>query len=108
MTNFEIDDAYLVSITTHKVWYMKYDDTEEGLIEALRGAGRCSSTSSEDHPKFKALREQLSKDGYIAIQRGWWNGDTVTKPFTLNGKQFRVNETFPSAAAMSGHLKYML
>ena len=105
--NFEIDEAYLTSITIHKVFRPCFQNTEEDLIKALKYSGTSSSTSSEDHPEFSKLREQLGKDGYIHIQRGWWNGDSVIKPFTLNGKKFKKGEQFPSACAMAGHLKFM-
>jgi hypothetical protein len=59
-----------------------------------------------DHPAFAALREHLSRRGYIDIQRGWVNGDRVIKPFYLNEVYFDVGEKFVSSSAMSGHLNY--
>jgi hypothetical protein len=59
--------------------------------------------SFEDHPEFARLREQLGEQGYIKIERGWVNGDRVTKPFTLNGLKFKVGEQFSCAGAMDTH-----
>ena len=108
--NFQIDDCYLTSVTITKTWSMyagRNNLTEEELVKVLQGKDRCSSTSSKDHPEFEKLREHLGAEGYIRIQRGWWNGDEVIKPFTLNGKRFKKSGQFPSAAAMRGHLKFM-
>lgn len=58
-----------------------------------------------DHPGFTRLRYWLSNNGYIAREDGWWNGDSVLKPFVLNDVWFAENEVFPCAAAMKGHLK---
>lgn len=73
----------------------------------LKGMGDCSSHGSDDHPEFKKLRDALEEGGFIKTQRGWWNGDSVLKPFSINGAKFSKNEQFPSGAAMSGHLKFM-
>ena len=107
---FEIDESFLTSVTIRKEWNMyvgKKKLTPDELIKILKGEGVCSSISSEDHPEFAKLREQLGAEGYIEIQRRWWNGDHVLKPFTLNGKKFKKGEQFPSGCAMPGHLKYM-
>ena len=66
----------------------------------------CTTTSSVDHPSFDALRKKLSRDGFIKIP-GYpcWNGDIVTKKFSLNNVFFNVGETFFCAAAMKGLLK---
>jgi hypothetical protein len=106
---FNIDDSFLTSVSIYKEWGMfdnKTDLTHEQLIKVIKGTDRSSSISSEDHPEFAKLREQLGKDGYIKIQRSWWNGDEVTKPFTLNGVLFKNGSQFPSACAMTGHLMY--
>ena len=55
---------------------------------------------TQDHPAFAELRERLSKEGYIEIQRGWSNGDRVTKPFYLNNIYFDVGEQFCCAPAL--------
>lgn len=62
---------------------------------------------NDDHPEFKLLREQLGQDGYIKIERSWWNGDQVTKPFTLNGKKFKTGDRFPCGAAMKTHMQFI-
>lgn len=84
----------------------KTDLTPDQLIKVIKGEDQCSSTRSEDHPEFTKLREHLGNAGYIEIERGWWNGDRVKIPFTLNGVPFLKGGQFPSACAMDGHLKY--
>ena len=59
------------------------------------------SLSWEDHPKFTELRERLEREGYIQIERSWWNGDKVLKPFSLNGMPFKVGYKFCCASAIS-------
>jgi hypothetical protein len=107
---FFLDDCYLESVTIKKSWGM-YDGkdslTEEEFIKILQGKDRCSTIYSIDHPEFTKLREALGQLGLIKIERGWWNGDKVIKPFVLNSKTFRKNEQFPCASAMRGTLKYM-
>jgi hypothetical protein len=106
---FEIDESFLTSVNIYKEWSMfkgKTDLTNDQLIKIIKGEDRCSSLSSDDHPEFKKLREQLGTDGYIEIERRWWNGDHVLKPFTLNGAKFKKGEQFPSGCAMPGHLKF--
>jgi hypothetical protein len=109
---FEIDESYVCDITVRKEWGM-YDNinledlTSDQLIKILKGEDRCSSTGSDDHPEFAKLREQLGREGFIRITRSSWNGDMVTKPFTLNSKKFKKDTRFPCGAAMKYHLKYM-
>ena len=109
--NFTIDPAYLTSVTIRKEWNTYTKDgrvpTAEEMLLILQGKGNSSMISSIDHPEFNRLREHLGEQGYISIQRGQWNGDRVTKPFTLNGAMFAVGEAFPCGAAMLGHLKFM-
>jgi hypothetical protein len=109
--DFTIDPAYLTSVTIRKEWNTYTLDgrvpTAEEMLLILQGKGKCSITSSEDHPEFNRLREHLGEQGYITIKRGQWNGDQVKKPFTLNGAMFAVGEQFPCGAAMLGHLKFM-
>ena len=101
--NFTINPEYLTSISIHREWNMykdKPNPTEEDLIKVLQGLGDCSSQSTDDHPEFKVLRERLGQEQFIKIQRGWWNGDIVLRPFSLNGAKFRKGEMFPSGAAI--------
>ena len=106
--DFTIDPKYLCSVTIREEWntYTKNgrEPTPEEILLILQGKGKCSTTGSEDHPEFAKLREQLGTDGYINIQRGWWNGDTVLKPFKLNGRKFKVGAQFSSGGAMGTHL----
>jgi hypothetical protein len=105
--DFTIDPAYLTSVTIHEEWntYTKdgREPTAEEVLLILQGKGKCGMTSSADHPEFAKLREQLGLEGYISIERGWWNGDRVTKPFTLNGLKFKVGAQFSCAGAMDTH-----
>lgn len=59
-----------------------------------------SSSGTVDHPSFTRLREHLGARGYIKIERGWSNGDRVTKKFLLNGVTFEVGDRFLCADAM--------
>jgi hypothetical protein len=109
---FEIDESYMRDITIRKEWgvydHIKHEDlTPDQLFRIIKGEDRCTSVGSEDHPEFAKLREQLGSDGFIRIQRSSWNGDMVTKPFTLNGKNFKKNTRFPCGAAMKSHIQYM-
>jgi len=100
---FEIDEEYLNSITVHKV-FIPYDGkmnlTSDELLEVLRYDGHQTSISSKDHPKFTELREELERLGYIKIERAWWNGDSVLKPFKLNDLPFKKHDQFSCAAAL--------
>ena len=101
--NFEIDESFLTSVievTYHNYYQNKDILTDEELVKALKYNGNISSMSSDDHPEFKILRNKLEEQGYIKTQRNWWNGDSVLKPFTLNGVKFKKNEQFPSGAAI--------
>jgi hypothetical protein len=103
MQKFEIKPEYLCQVTIKEEWSMyrgRTDVTPEELIRIIKGEDRCSSISSDDHPEFKKLRDLLGKDGYIKIERGWWNGDRVLKPFILNGKVFKKDAQFPCGSAI--------
>lgn len=96
---FEINPEYVTSVTIRTDHSL--DKTEEDrVIMALKGHKHVS-IRSEDHPKFAELRNELGEKGFIKIERRWWNGDTVIKPFTLNGKRFKKGEMFGCGAAMS-------
>lgn len=88
MTNqrFTIDTEYLTCVT------VKYGYTDDMGME-------CSTTSSVDHPAFTGLREHLGARGFIRIERGWWNGDRVIKPFYFNGLLLNVGDKFLCAGA---------
>ena len=107
--DFYIDEAYLTDVVV-RTEYPRYNDrrelTAEELISVIKNPVPTVSIGTKDHPEFACLREQLEQQGYIAVQRGWWNGDCVLKSFHLNGKRFKKGEQFPCAAAMKGHLKF--
>jgi hypothetical protein len=103
MKRFYIDINYATSVTIHREWRMfdgKDQLTDEEMIQALKGEGCGSSTHTIDHPEFTKLREQLGAEGYISIERGWWNGDRVLVPFILNDARFKPGDKFPCAAAI--------
>lgn len=109
INNFEIDKNYLTTVTIRREWGMydgKKNITDDELVKILKGEDRCSSTHTEDHPEFTKLREKLGTDGYLCIQRNWWNGDRVTKKFMLNGKLFKKDDSFPCAGAMELCLRF--
>jgi len=105
--DFTIDPAYLTSVEIREEWneYTKNGrvPTNEELLLILQGKGTVTLGRSEDHPEFAKLREHLGEQGYIEIQRGWWNGDRVLKPFTLNGLKFKIGKQFSCAGAMGTH-----
>ena len=62
--------------------------------------------SSIDHPSFTHIRDWLFNNGYIHKETGWCNGDYTLKPFYFNNVYFGIDDKFPSAGAMKGHLKF--
>jgi len=89
-----IDEEYLTSVPVKYSW--------------VRGSGgKCSTGSHVDHPSFTALREHLGARGYIEMERGWWNGDKVLKPFKLNTYDFMPGEQFSSGSAMGNHFRVL-
>lgn len=106
---FEIDPAYLTSVTEHRV-YQEYSDrdsvTADELIDILRNPPvKIESYTSIDHPVFTQLREQLESEGYIRVERGWWNGDRVIRSFFLNGFKFNPGDQFSCASALGTKFK---
>lgn len=101
LKNFSIDKSFLTSVTTHKVVYTRNNNelTKKDLFDTLKEKNIMKITGTEDHPVFDKLRNELGEKGYISIERGWWNGDRVLKPFKLNNKIFRKDERFPCAGA---------
>ena len=96
MKRFRIKSEYITDVRTEKP--MKFVTVEGDVITG-------TSIGSEDHPEFTKLREKLGSDGYISIERGWWNGDRVLKPFYLNGNKFIKGEKFCCASALSIQFK---
>lgn len=109
LPEFTIDDQFLKDVTTieHRSKFEGRDDlTPEELVEVLEGRDTWTIRGSQDHPVFANLRNTLEAQGYIRTERSWCNGDRVLEPFKLNGIIFGVGDKFPSAAAMSGELKF--
>jgi hypothetical protein len=109
--NFTIESEYLTSVT-QKTSLSRFANKEtltpDELVDALVYENTSYAISTIDHPEFTELRESLERDGYIYVQRGWWNGDEVLKPFTLNGFKFKRGNRFPCAAALGIAMKCAL
>ncbi len=89
-----IDEEYLTQVSVTYSW--------------INGSGGKNKTTSHvDHPSFTGLREHLGARGYIEIQRNWWNGDRVLKPFKLNTYDFMPGDQFSSAGAMGIHFQVL-
>ena len=107
--DFYIDKVYLTDVvvrTEYPCYNNRTDLTAEELILVIKHPSPSVSIGTKDHPEFNRLREQLERDGYIQVQRGWWNGDRVLKPFSLNGVKFKKHDQFSCAAAMKHHLEF--
>ncbi len=106
--NFEIDPEHVTEVTVTQTYYRHADKeslTNEELIEVIKNPVSSSTYSTEDHPEFARLRDQLEAQGYIRCERNWSNGDRVLKPFSLNSVAFESGEQFCCAAAMKFHLE---
>jgi len=91
MKRFRLKSEYITDVRTEKP--MKFVTVEGDVITG-------TSIGSEDHPEFAKLREKLGSEGYISIERSWWNGDRVLKPFYLNTIKFKKGDKFLSASAL--------
>lgn len=81
------------------------DLTNEELMQVLDGSDYVgSTTSSEAHPGFIGLRKMLHEQGYINMETRWVNGDSVIKPFALNGFMFLPRDQFPCASVLRWQL----
>jgi hypothetical protein len=47
----------------------------------------------------------MEKLGYIQTERAWSNGDSVLKPFIINGMKLKKGDKFACACALSIQLK---
>ena len=110
MKKFYIDIAYVVDVTVvthHTITQLETESSEDFLIRKLKsGESSVTSISNKDHDEFTKLREQLGEEGYITIERGWWNGDRVVKPFYLNDVKFSKGDKFCCASAMIWTLEH--
>ncbi len=105
---FNIDPAYLTDMMvkeSYSIFRGKEILTDEDMVIILKGEDIVTSQYNIDHPEFTKLREQLAQEGYIKIERGWWNGDHVTNDFMVNDFPFKEGEKFPCAAALGIHIK---
>ena len=110
MKKFYIDIAYVVDVmvrTEHTIKKAWDESSEDFLVRKLKHeGGSMYSISNKDHDEFTKLREQLCNDGYITIERMWWNGDRVIKPFYLNDVKFSKGDKFVCASAMKWTLEH--
>jgi len=109
--DFTLDESYICDVPDIRIFsiYKGQDPdslTSDELMRIIKGTDKITSVGTKDHPEFDRFREQLGTEGYIRIERGWWNGDRVLKPFVLNGVEFKVGEQFSSACAMKHHLEF--
>jgi len=92
MKAFKLKREFITSLLETKKVELLMDNGE-----ILKG----TSQATIDHPEFTKLRNKLDKLGYIEVQRLWWNGDRVLKPFKLNGMAFKKGDQFPCASALA-------
>jgi len=93
LKQFKLKRSYFTSVEDNKYVVL------ENLVSKIIIEG--DSYGIKDHPEFTNLRNKLEKQGYIQIERGWWNGDRVIKPFSLNGIKFKKYAKFPCASALN-------
>lgn len=110
MNKFYINIECVTSISVRTVYYVtrKEGESEEDfLIRKLKNSEpTMTSLSSEDHPEFAKLRNQLEELGFIKTERSWSNGDRVLKSFYLNDVKFSKGHKFCCAAAMKWTLEH--
>ena len=104
---FTLDERFMCDIPYKRVYNQKPIESNKDLLDAITQTNVMTLTGYDQHPGFESFRCQLEADGYISIERMWSNGDTVLRPFRLNGCLFKKNEKFPCAAAMGIHLKVL-
>lgn len=100
---FTIDEQYITNVvvrTQHDLIKDRSNPTPEDLCKIRSGTDKIVVTGNKDHDEFTHLRLQLEELGYIKVEKRWWNGDVVIKPFYLNGWQFKKGNRFPCAAAL--------
>ena len=105
---FVIDERFVCSetiITFQSTLENPDNPTPDDLIKIIKGTHRWTTTTSDDHPEYAKLRNELEAKGFITTSRNSWNGDHVLKAFTLNSAKFNPHETFYSGAAMKYTLK---
>jgi hypothetical protein len=91
MTKFNLNSKYIKSVTVVKPSKIYY--------EGKWHSG--TSTYTEDHKIFAEFRNELEEKKFITIERRWWNGDRVIKPFDFNGLKFEKKDIFPCADALN-------
>ena len=109
LKNFKIDEQHLCdeSVKVYKEHLEnRANPTAEDMIKILKGTDRSMiSMSTQDHPVFADLRNQLEIMGYITVVRNSWNGDRVIRGFKLNGWTFSKGQKFPCASALGNSIR---
>jgi hypothetical protein len=109
MNRFYIDLAYATSVTIVTEHHIKQTPNESEADFLVRKLATkespVRSISSEDHPEFSKLREQLGRERYIDITRNCWNADVVIKSFYLNDILFKKRSRFLCGSAILYDLK---
>ena len=98
---FKLKRAHITSVSHTEHIYIEVPEEARALFSTFNHKleGYAHSILI-DHPEFTKMRNRLEKQGYIQIERRWWNGDRVIKPFSLNGFKFKKHDKFPCASAM--------
>ena len=110
LKNFEIDEEYLTQVVVHEEMkftnFMPMGSMTQDQIDAMNEMmdKPLKVTRWVDHPEFTKLRERLEVEGYIIIQRSWWNGDRVLRSFKVNGIMLRKGGTFYCAGALGNNI----
>lgn len=111
MEKFYIDEQYLSDIVVKRyasgLVLDKENPTIENVVDILKGKYDSYIITTTDHPEFTKLREKLEESGHIHVIRTYSNGDTVLKPFKLNGFSFKKGDMFLCAAALGLRLRIM-
>ena len=102
---FTLDERFMCDVPYKRVLNTKPIESNKDLLDAIKQTNVMTIQGADPHPEFERFRCQLEADGYISIERGWHNGDSVLRPFRLNGCLFKKNEKFPCAPAMGIHVK---
>ena len=102
--SFTIDIEHCTGVQDIRYWVNMENPTPEDLIKILKNE-HIMSIGTADHPEFTKLRSELEKLCYIRVERGWWNGDRVIKPFILNEVLFKKHATFFCGSAMKNVLQ---
>ena len=100
LKQFKLKREHIVSVPQTQRMVLEVPPEARALFKIFDHKLEGEAYSIIDHPEFTKIRNRLEKQGYIQIERGWWNGDRVIKPFSLNGFKFKKHDKFPCASAL--------